>query len=78
MSRWASPTSAQIHAVHKVLYDHKRLRTIANLSNNIQVLMNFSADAQLDPNDARSPAGSGPQWYIPATGALDPDVIAAA
>lgn len=78
MSRRGSPTAAQIQAVHQVLYDHKRMQRLANLSNNIQLSMNLSAEVEIGPDDPRGPAGSGPQWYIPATGALDPSVIAAA
>jgi hypothetical protein len=75
MARRKGPTASEINAVHRVLYDRKRVKKLANLSNNIQVLMNFNADVQLGPNDPRGPAGSGPQWYIPGTGALDPIVI---
>src|SRR5262249_35484240 len=39
---------------------------------------NFNPEVQLSPHDIRNPSGSGPNWYIQATGAIDRPVLEAA
>jgi hypothetical protein len=72
------PTDAQITALHHALYKRARLEHLRTLQHNIAVLMNLLPGATLPGNDVRSPAGSGPQWFVPATGAIDPSVTEAA
>jgi hypothetical protein len=72
------PTDEQIKAVHEVLYDPKRLQAQSDLIRNIAVLMNLNPSAELSVNDVRNPAGSGPNWFETATGAIDSSVIEAA
>jgi hypothetical protein len=72
------PTDEQIKAVHRVIYDQKRLQAQSDLIHNIAVLMNLNQTAELSVNDIRNPAGSGPNWFDPATGAIDSSVTQAA
>jgi hypothetical protein len=72
------PTKDQLHAVHQALYKRERLQALATLRHNISVLMNFNPNQQLSVDDPRNPAGSGPTWFVPATGAVDPAVLEAA
>ncbi len=72
------PSEAQIKALHHVLYERKRLHRLRTLQHNIAVLMNLNPEAELSSQDARAPAGSGPTWFLPANGAVDPLVLEAA
>lgn len=74
----ATPSKAQIKAVRKVLYQRDRLDKLNVLAKNISVLMNLNPATELPSNDIRNPAGSGPTWFVPATGAVDPGVQEAA
>jgi len=72
------PTNDQLQAVHKALYKRSRLDALTTLNRNIAVLMNLNPESELSPNDVRNPPGSGPTWFIPATGAVDQFVVEAA
>jgi hypothetical protein len=66
----------RVAAVRKVLYQRSRMRRIVDHLDSIVALMN------LDPA-GRSPGpgippGSGPHWYVPATGKISPSVLEAA
>jgi hypothetical protein len=73
-----TPTHAQVRALHHALYKTERLHHLQSRQHNIAVLMNLRPAASLPAKDVRSPAGSGPQWFVPATGAVDPAVREAA
>jgi hypothetical protein len=73
-----APSKSQIKAVRKALYQRDRLGKLNDLARNISVLMNFNPATELPINDVRNPAGSGPTWFVPATGAVDPGVLEAA
>jgi hypothetical protein len=68
----------EVKAVRKVLYDRTRLRKLYAEISSIDVEMNLDPERELDPNDIRGDAGSGPNWVIPATGQVDPGVTEAA
>ncbi len=72
----SSPTSAQIKAVQAVVRDHAQLRAMKEDIQQINLLMNL-AGPPLPENDVRVAVGDGPEWRIPATGALDPAVLEA-
>jgi hypothetical protein len=63
------PTQEQIKAVRGVLYKRSRVRAIRDSVSSIDVLLGLAPSTQ---------TGSGPAWIIPATGKLDPAVLAAA
>lgn len=69
---------SRIRAVRKVLYEPRRLKKLATHLSSIAVLMNLDARNPLPPNDARVDAGSGPNWFVPATGKINPAVQQAA
>lgn len=68
----------RIAAVQRVLYDQRRLRQLEDDLVTIAAAMNLDPTAPLQPNDVRGSAGSGPDWWIRGTGALDPFVAQAA
>lgn len=70
----SAPTKAQVRAVRAVLYDHAALAGLAQDIQQINLLMNL-AGPPLPPDDVRIAVGTGPQWVIPATGAVDPAVL---
>jgi hypothetical protein len=72
------PTTAQVKAVRAVLYQPQRVKDLARLQANLAVVMNLNPDANLGDGDVCNPPGSGPQWYIPATGAIDDNITLAA
>ncbi len=72
------PTKSEIRAVHKALYRRDRLNALKRLARDIARLMNFDPAAPLADNDVRNPPGSGPLWFLPATGEVDPHVLEAA
>ena len=74
----AVPTRAQMKAVHNVLYSPARTKRLSQLAIEIANRMNFDPEAELQERDIRNPPGSGPNWFIAATGAVDPLVIEAA
>lgn len=74
----AKPTEQQVAAVHAVLYERSRVQALHDELQSIAVELNLDREAQLSPKDRRGPAGSGPNWYVPATGAVDPAVLDAA
>jgi hypothetical protein len=69
------PTQAQIHAVQKALYNHKRLAKLKDLRQQLALTMNFDQTTPLPPGDIRNPAGSGPNWFYPSTGQVDKLVL---
>ncbi len=69
-----SPSHAEIHAVRGVLYSHAHLAPISAALQNMATVMNLNDQATLPASDVRAPAGSGPQWYYPDSGALDANV----
>jgi hypothetical protein len=71
-------TNREIRAVRRVLYDRRRLRKLDAHLRSIDVLMNFDSHTTLSPDDIRVSPGSGPAWFVPATGELDPGVSEAA
>lgn len=71
-------TDPRIAAVRKVLYEPNRLRHLRDDLVTIETLMNLDPTAALQSGDPRAFAGSGPDWYIRGTGALDPGVVEAA
>jgi hypothetical protein len=74
----ARPTHDQIKAVHQALYKRSRMQKLSHLMNNLAVSMNLNPSAELPGSDVRNPAGSGPQWFFPDTGAVDNLVIRSA
>jgi hypothetical protein len=74
----AKPTHDQIKAVHKALYKDNRIQELTHLMHNLAASMNLNPSTQLPGNDVRNPAGSGPQWFFPDTGAVDNLVIRSA
>lgn len=72
------PKDPRIAAVQKVLYERERLRRLGDDLATIDVLLNLDPTATLSTNDIRGFAGSGPDWWIRGTGALDPGVAEAA
>ncbi len=75
----ARPTREEIKAVQKVLYGNPtRVNKLNDAFNNIIALMNFNPYNLLSPTDIRNPAGSGPLWFLPDSGDVDPSVIQAA
>jgi hypothetical protein len=72
------PTQAQIRAVHHALYKRNRLHELKHRLADIRRTMNFNPTAPLSPHDIRNPPGSGPNWFIEATGAIDRPVLEAA
>ncbi len=72
------PTATQIKAVRAVLYQPQRVKDLNRLQANLAVVMNLNPEANLGDGDVRNPPGSGPQWYIPATGAIDDNITLAA
>jgi hypothetical protein len=73
-----APTKGEIRAVRKALYRRDRLDTLKHLAREIARLMNFDPAVPLAANDVRNPPGSGPLWFLPATGEIDPHVLEAA
>lgn len=73
-----TPTHEQLKSLHRALYKPGRLQHLQTLQRNIAVLMNLNPATELPTNDIRNPAGSGPTWFVPATGAIDPGVLEAA
>lgn len=67
----------EIKAVHRVLYDRKRLREMLTEVRSIEVLMNTNPDQPIPPDDIRVNAGDGPTWVL-LNGELDPAVLEAA
>ena len=74
----AKATHRQIRAVQRALYKPQRLQRIKELAREISNGMNLNPNVTLQQHDIRNPAGSGPNWFIAATGAVDNNVIAAA
>ena len=74
----AKPTHDQIKAVHQALYKRSRMQKLSDIMNNLAVSMNLNPSKELPGNDVRNPAGSGPQWFFPDTGAVDNLVIRSA
>jgi hypothetical protein len=72
------PSESQLKALHAAMYKHDRLEHLKTLMENIAVLMNFDPTRELPVNDVRGPSGTGPQWYVPATGKIDSAVLEAA
>jgi hypothetical protein len=68
----------RVTAVQKVLYEPTRLRHLEDDLVTIDVMLNADPTVPLQPNDIRGFAGSGPDWWIRGTGALDPGVVEAA
>lgn len=66
----AKPTKKQIQAVQKVLYDRARLAQMAHDFQQLNLFMNLDGPP-LAMNDSRLEQGDGPDWVIPATGAVD-------
>jgi hypothetical protein len=62
------PTPAEIRAVRTVLYEPSRVRQMKDDASSISVLLNLENQ---NPNSIFS-------WYVPATGALSPEVVEAA
>jgi len=73
----ARPTHRQIKAVHGVLYAPARLKQIAEDFQQLNMAINLDGPA-LQPDDVRGQVGAGPEWVIPATGAVDTLVLDAA
>jgi hypothetical protein len=72
----SAPTAAQIRAVRQVIHDRARHRAMAEDIQQINLLMNLNPTGPpLSSTDVRVAAGDGPEWRIPATGALDPAVV---
>ncbi len=71
-------TRAEIRAVQRIIYDDRRTKKLSTEIESIVVLMNLDPGRALPSDDARVQAGSGPLWYIPATGKLTPAVLEAA
>ena len=74
----SGPSAAQIAALHAALYKRDRIRALSEHSESITTLMNLNPTAHLQSNDIRGPAGSGPTWFLKATGALSTSVAEAA
>ncbi len=72
------PTQAQIRAVHHALYKRDRLRALKHRLADVRRAMNLNPEIPLSPRDIRNPPGSGPNWFIEATGAVDGIVLDAA
>jgi hypothetical protein len=72
------PTDAQIRAVHHALYERHRLHDLKHRLADLTRSMNLNPEIPLSPHDIRNPPGSGPNWYIQATGAVDGPVLDAA
>jgi hypothetical protein len=72
------PTKSEIRAVHKALYHRDRLAKLEHLAREITRLMNLDPETPLADDDVRNPPGSGPLWFLPATGEVDPHVLDAA
>ena len=66
----------KVAAVRKVLYQHARIRRLQDHQVSIVNLMNL--DPGGTPPGLGRTAGSGPNWYVLATGALSPSVVEAA
>jgi hypothetical protein len=73
----AGPTHAQIAAVHRVLYNPARLKQLAEDFQQLNLLMNLDGPP-LATDDSRIAVGDGPDWVVPATGAVDVSVLNAA
>ncbi len=69
---------AEIKAVRNVLYERRRIRQLNALIREIDGAMNLDPGRPLQSDDIRNPPGSGPNWFLQATGELDPFVIEAA
>jgi len=74
----AKPSKQQVAAVHAVLYERRRLQNLHDEMQSIAVELNLDPRARLSPRDTRNPPGSGPNWFVPSTGAVDPAVLDAA
>jgi hypothetical protein len=72
------PTQAEIEAVQKVLYEHRRLQKLSDLSTTVARRMNLDPTQLIQLKDVRYPPGSGPQWFYPDTGGVDQNVIESA
>ncbi len=72
------PTAAQIRAVHHALYKRNRLHELKHRLAHATQMMNLNPEIPLSPKDIRNPPGSGPNWYLAATGAVDNPVLDAA
>jgi hypothetical protein len=72
------PTQAQIRAVHHAMYKRHRLQALKQHVADVRRAMNLNPEIPLSPQDIRNPPGSGPNWYIHATGAVDGPVLDAA
>lgn len=66
----APPTKQQIRAVQKVLYDRTQLAQMAHDFQQLNLFMNLDGPP-LAMGDTRFESGAGPDWAIPATGAVD-------
>jgi hypothetical protein len=68
------PTHHQIDAVRKAIRDPDIKAKLKVAMRNLTRAMNLDPTAELQPNDVRDPAGSGPQWYYPDGAGLDKQV----
>jgi hypothetical protein len=64
----ATPTNKELAAVHKVLFEPKRARRMADDAASFSVLLNLQGQAQ----------GRPVIWWVPGTGRLSPGVLEAA
>ena len=71
-------TDDEITRVWKVLYEPARTRRLFDHLESVEVLMNLDPGRPLDPHDVKVFPGSGPLWFIPATGKLNSSVVEAA
>ena len=67
----SKPSKKQIRAVRLALYNHQHISRLKFLREQLGVVMNFNHDRPLPEHDIRNPPGSGPNWILQATGAVD-------